>query len=133
MKNNQKKKYLIIGIEVFLGLMHVVGIGRNSSERIFTLSASYFSDLTLPFGFYFLLALNEEKTEFLQKWYIKSGIVFLMAAFTEVGQYFGLYILGRTFDPIDIAVYAAGVLLAAIVDWLFSIVFKFWKIELQKK
>jgi len=132
MKNNQKKKYLVIGIEVVLGLMHVVGIGRHSSEHIFTLSASYFSDLALPFGFYFLLAVSEQKTVFLQKWWVKAGVVFLMATLAEVGQYFGLYILGRTFDPIDIAVYAAGVMLAAVVDWIFSIVFKFWKIESQK-
>lgn len=132
MKNNQKKKYLIIGMEVILGLMHVVGIGRNSSDRIFILSTSYFSDLALPFGFYFLLAISEEKTEFLREWWVKAGIIFLKATLAEVGQYFGLYILGRTFDPIDIAVYAAGVLLAALVDWSFSIVFKFWKIELQK-
>ena len=132
MKGNQKKKYLIIGIEILLALMHVVGVGRHSSGRMFSLSASYFSDLVLPFGFYFLLAEMEEKTEFLRKWWIKAGIVFLMATLAEIGQYFGLYILGRTFDPIDIAVYAAGVLLAALVDWIFSVVFKFWKIELQK-
>ena len=131
MKGNQKK-HLIIGIEILLALMHVVGIGRHSSGSMFSLSASYFSDLALPFGFYFLLAEMEEKTEFLRKWWIKAGIVFLMATLAEIGQYFGLYILGRTFDPIDIAVYAAGVLLAALVDWIFSVVFKFWKIELQK-
>jgi len=130
MKNNQKKKYLIIGIEVLLGLMHVVGIGRHSSGFMFTLSASYFSDFALPFVFYFLLAIGEEKTEFLRKWWVKAGIVFLMAALAEICQYFGLHILGRTYDPIDIAVYTAGVLLAAVVDWIFSIVFKFWKIEL---
>jgi len=112
--------------------MHVVGIGRHSSGRMFSLRANYFSDLALPFGFYFLLAEMEEKTEFLRKWWIKAGIVFLMATLAEIGQFFGLYILGRTFDPIDIAVYAAGVLLAALVDWNFSVVFKFWKIELQK-
>ena len=130
MQNNQKKKYLVIGIELILALMHVIGIGRHFSGRMFTLSASYFSDLALPFGFYFLLTLSEEKTEFLRKWWVKAGIVFLMATFAEVGQYFGLYILGWTFDGIDIVMYAAGVLLAAFVDWLFSIVFKFWKIEL---
>lgn len=113
--------------------MHVVGIGRHSSGRMFTLSASYFSDLVLPFGFYFLLALSEEKSGFLREWWGKAGTVFLMGTLAEVGQYFGLYILGRTFDAIDIAVYAAGVLLAAIVDWLFSIVFKFWKIESYRK
>lgn len=133
MQNIQKKKYLVIGIELILALMHVIGVGRHFSGLMFTLSASYFSDLALPFGFYFLLKLSAQKTEFLRKWWVKAGIVFLMATFAEVGQCFGLYILGRTFDPIDIIMYAAGVLLAALVDWLFSIVFKFWKIELQKK
>lgn len=132
MKNSQKKKYLIIGIEILLGFMHVVGIGRNSNESMFTLSASYFSDLALPFGFYFLLIVSEDKVAFLQKWWAKAGIVFLMATLAEVGQYFGLYILGRTFDPIDIIMYAAGVLIASLVDWLFSIVFRFWKTEMKE-
>ncbi len=121
MQDNRKKKYLIVGIEVILGLMHVVGIGRNSSECMFILSASYFSDLALPFGFYFLLALSEEKTAFLQKWWVKAGIVFLMATLAEVGQYFGLHILGQNFDPLDIAVYVVGVLLVALVDWFFQL------------
>ena len=128
MKDGQKKKYLVVGVELILGLLHVIGIGRRSSERMFTLSASYFSDLALPFGFYFLLSISEEKTTFLKKWWVKAGIVFLMASLAEVGQYFGLYILGRTFDPIDFIVYAFGVLLAVLVDRLFSMVFKFWKV-----
>lgn len=128
MKDSLKKELVVVGIEVVLGLLHVIGIGRHSSERMFTLSASYFSDLALPFGFYFLLAINEERFAFLRRWWIKAGIVFLAAALAEVGQYFGLYILGLTFDPIDFIVYAGGVLLAALVDRLFSLVFKFWKI-----
>jgi len=132
MQDNQKKKYLIVGIEIILGLMHIVGIGRHSGERVFTLSTSYFSDLALPFGFYFLLTVSEEKTAFLQKWWVKAGAVFLIAALAEIGQYFDLYIFGRTFDPIDIAMYAAGVLLAVFVDWFFSLVFKFWKTSLQE-
>ena len=132
MKSSQKKKYLIIGIEILLALMHVVGIGRNSNESMFILSASYFSDLALPFGFYFLLMISENKVAILRKWWVKAGIVFLMATLAEVGQFFGLYILGRTFDPIDIILYAAGVLIASLVDWLFTIVFKFWKTEMKE-
>ena len=127
MNDSRKKKLLVVGIELILGLLHVIGIGRHSSERIFTLSASYFSDLALPFGFYFLLALNEENVPFLRHWWAKAGIVFLMAALAEIGQYFGLYVLGRTYDPIDFLMYAAGVLLAALVDGLFSRVFRFWE------
>lgn len=132
MKSNQKKKCLIIGIEILLALMHVVGIGRNSNESMFIISASYFSDLALPFGFYFLLMISENKVAILREWWVKAGIVFLMATLAEVGQFFGLYILGRTFDPIDIIVYAAGVLIASLVDWLFTIVFKFWKTEMKE-
>lgn len=112
--------------------MHVVGIGRNSNESMFILSASYFSDLALPFGFYFLLMVSEDKVAFMQKWWVKAGIVLLMATLAEMGQYFGLNILGRTFDPIDIVMYAVGVLFASLVDWLFSIVFKFWKTEMKE-
>ena len=42
-----------------------------------------------------------------------------MATLAEIGQFFELYILGRTFDPIDIVIYTAGVLIASLVDWLF--------------
>lgn len=132
MNNNIKRKFIIIGIEFVLALLHIFGIGRNSSERMFILSASYFSDIALPFGFYFLLKLSEEKSKILQKWWVKAGIVFLLATLAEVGQFFGLYVLGRTFDPIDIGVYAVGVFLAAFFDWMFSISFKFWKIDSRK-
>lgn len=36
-----------------MGLMHVIGIGSYSSERIFTQSTSYFFDLALPFDIIF--------------------------------------------------------------------------------
>ena len=102
------KKYLIIGIEIFLALMHVVGIGRNSNERMFSSSPSYFFDQALPFGFYFLLVLSEYKVAFLQKWWVKVGIEFLIAALEEVGLCYGSYILEWIFTPIDTSVYAAG-------------------------
>lgn len=67
---------------------------------------------------------SEDKVVFQKKWWVKAGIVFLLVALAEVSQYFGLNILGRTFDPMDIIVYAVGVLTASLVDWLFTIVFK---------
>lgn len=127
-----KKKLIIIGIEFVLGVLHIVGIGRYASKSVFILSASYFSDLALPFGFYFLLILNEENAPILRKWWVKACTVFLLATLCEIGQFFGLYLLGRTFDPIDIAVYAAGVLLAVFVNYIFSIKLNFWKIESRK-
>ena len=129
MNDRLKKKIVIIVVEVTLAFMHVIGIGRNSSEELFMLSASYFSDLALPFGFYFLLSLIEDRKQILKKWWVKAGLIFLLATFAEIGQFFGIYILGRTFDPVDIAVYALGASLAALFDWLFLHIFRFWRIE----
>jgi hypothetical protein len=122
-----KKKLIIIGIQIGLAFLHVIGIGRNSTNTLFILSASYFSDLVLPFGFYFLLILLGDSLHIFQRWWIRALVIFLAATTAEIAQYFGIYALGRTFDPIDILVYALGVLLAILIDLTFSRLFNFWK------
>jgi hypothetical protein len=62
-----KRKIIITLIECVLGLLHIVGLGCHSSDEMFILSTSYFSDLALPFGFYFLLKLSEDKISLLGK------------------------------------------------------------------
>ena len=131
MDARKKKTFLIVGIELLLGFLHIIGIGRNSSKTLYMLSASYFSDLALPFGFYFLLSLNEDKLLFLKKWWMKAAIVFSVATLAEIGQYFGLYALGQTFDPLDILVYALGVLAAVCLDGFLSKTLTFWKTDNQ--
>ena len=50
----------------------------------------------------------------------------------ETAQFFGAPLLGRTFDPLDYVMYAAGVLLAAFLDViLFPRLFPFWEPEGQ--
>jgi len=115
----KKKAFLIVGVELILGFLHIIGIGRNSSKTLLMLSASYFYDLAQPFGFYFLLSLNEDKLLFLKKLWIKAAFVFSAATLAEIGQYFGLYAPGRTFAPFDILVYALGVLAAVCLDGSF--------------
>ena len=45
----------------------------------------------------------------------------------EVAQYFGVPLLGRTYDPLDFLMYALGVILAAALDkFVFPPTFKFW-------
>jgi hypothetical protein len=98
-----------------IALVFIIGAdwAGDSFHRLFH---SYYADLALPFGFYFLLTLVEDRWQALRPWYAKALAVFLLTATSEVLQYFGIYALARVFDPLDFAMYASGVLLAALVD-----------------
>lgn len=88
---------------------------------------SYFADIAIPFGYYLLLILIEDKYKFLEKWYIKAGIIFLLCSVSETLQYLGIYALAKVFDPLDYLMYALGVVLAAFFDRiLFKKLFSFW-------
>jgi len=110
------KILIVILIQVIIALIHVFRLGQVFNGQMYNLYYSYFSDLILPFGFYFLLSINEASIPVLRQWYVKAGIIFSLATITEIGQLFGLYVLGVTFDPIDILMFGAGVLIAAFVD-----------------
>ncbi len=102
----------------------------------YKLYVSFFNDLTLPFGFYYVLCLFETWISKLKSWQVKACLVFLVPASFEIGQFlcqelaltqvFSLY--GGVFDPLDLIVYAAGGLLAALVERrIFAKYFKFWE------
>jgi len=66
----------------------------------------------------------------LKLWGVKALLVFCAAAACEIGQFFGFYFLGKTFDPLDIFMYAFVVCFAAFVEIrIFPRLFKFWKSE----
>ncbi len=115
MKNETKKKIVVIGIELFVALIFVIGAdwAGESTHRFFH---NYFADIALPFGFYFLLTLIEDKYSFLRSWYGKALTVFLLVLTSEILQFSGIYALARVFDPFDFVAYASGVLFAAFVD-----------------
>ncbi len=115
MGTREKKKTIVIGIELFIALIFFIGAdwtGENA-HRFFH---SYFADIALPFGFYFLLTLIEDKYFFLRPWYSKALVVFLLVSISEILQYFGIYALANVFDPFDFVMYVSGVLLAALAD-----------------
>lgn len=73
-------------------------------------------DILIPFAFYFLLSVNIPKFKFK----LLGGIaIFLAACGAEIFQYFGITVLGSTFDPWDFLMYGLGVAAAVIFDWLF--------------
>ena len=57
----------------------------------------------------------------------KSILVFSVGAFVEMAQFFDVPIFGRTFDPVDFAMYGIGVVLAVVLDTtVFPQIFDFW-------
>ena len=124
---NTRKKALIIGVQLAIALIHILRIGQYLPESSKQMYYGYASDILLPFGFYFLLVLCEISYPLLHRWYMKSLAIFGLAALAEILQGMGVYVLGNVFDPIDFGAYAAGVLLAALVDrQLFARLFRFW-------
>ena len=115
MQNRAKKTAIVVAIQLIIASFLFVGV----SERYPTLKMlfhSYFADIFLPFGFYFLLVPNEPTFKFLKKTRTKALLVFSLGATSEVLQYFGIYALAITFDPVDFVMYAAGAALAVLVD-----------------
>ena len=89
---------------------------------------SYAKDLIQPFAFYFFLCLGER---WLRTWQTRALLAFAIPTLMELGQdlyyrfFAGKYV--GSFDPLDIAMYAASVGLAVIVEQkIFAKLFKFW-------
>ena len=139
MNTNQRlslKSHTIVGacIMSIIAAIHAFRLGSYFSGEAYILYYSYASDIIIPFGFYFVLSMNEIQIKFLQQWYTKAFIVFGMATFTEIMQIFGFYVLGVTFDIFDILMFGIGVAIAVLIDKLiFDRFIPHWKIiEVEK-
>ena len=105
-----------LGIVLGIALIHVFRLGSHLSGVPRRLYYSYFSDVVLPIAAYFLLCRAAARHRFLKDRWVKAAFVFGAASFAEILQGFGVPLLGRTFDPLDFVSYAAGALIAMIVD-----------------
>jgi hypothetical protein len=122
----KSKKIVVVITLLIIASVFVIGADW-ASETAHQLFHSYFADIAIPFGYYLLLALLEDKYRLIKKWYIKAGAVFVLCASSETLQYFGVYALARVFDPLDYVMYALGVILAVFVDRIaFRKMFRFW-------
>ena len=123
MKN---KKSIIVILMLIISSFFIIGLDW-ASKPIQRLFHSYFADIAIPFGYYFLLILLEDKFEPMKNWYFKGGTVFIFCAISETLQYFGVYALASTFDPMDYVMYALGAISAVFVDRIvFKRAFEFW-------
>ena len=110
------KILFVILIQVAIALIHVFRLGQIFQDQAYNLYYSYFSDFILPFGAYFLLSLQETTISVFRKWYVKASLIFALTTLAEICQFFGIEVLGVTFDPFDILMYGIGVSFAALID-----------------
>jgi hypothetical protein len=111
-----KRKAVSSGIIAVIALIHIFRLGSHLPHSWQTYYYSYFSDIAVPFGIYFLLCLSDDQIRLLGNWYIKAIGVFGLASIMEISQAFGIPVLGQTFDPLDFLMFAIGVLSAALFD-----------------
>ncbi|NUN10706.1 MAG: hypothetical protein HUU54_16145 [Ignavibacteriaceae bacterium] len=127
MQDEQKRKIVIVFVALFVALLHIINLKSLLPPDASKYISSYFSDLALPFSFYFLLRASEKDIKLLRNWKVRLSVAVFVPSFMETLQYFNIYALGITFDPNDYFMYAAGAGLAAVVDaQIFRRVFAFW-------
>lgn len=125
-----KRRIVIVTIALFIAALHLLRIGRFLHNDLYNLYSSYFSDVIIPFGFYYLLCATEFKIPQMKSWKVKLAISFFLPSIAETLQLFGIPFLGSTFDPVDYVMYGIGSSTACIIEaQLFPIIFKFWKNE----
>jgi len=125
-----KRSAVIVVIQLLIAAMHILRLGSRLQGELYNFYYSYFSDSVLPFGFYFLLCADEQWLPFIRRWQAKLALAFLAPSVAETCQYFGIAVLGSTFDPLDYLMYGLGALAAVLVDiQVFPRAFSFWSRE----
>ena len=114
-KRQRQKSRVAAGVAVPVGLLHfVTGPAYGGPYPEFV--NGYLIDILLPFALSFLLCPQDVVVPFLRPWFVKGLPVFALGLSVEIAQFYGVPVLGRTFDPWDIAMYGIGVLAAAFLD-----------------
>ena len=128
--NIHKRRVVIVSLMLLIATIHLMRAGRYLPAELYPFYAGYFSDIALPFGGYFLLCAAEMQMPILRHWITKLLIAFLLPSLAETCQYFGIPVLGSTFDPLDYFMYGIGATLAVIVDTqIFFRIFNFWNLK----
>lgn len=105
------RKIFVVVIALIVGALHFV-IRPDYSGPFKLFISGYLMDILLPFVVYFLIKLPG----FIHQRWLIFLIVCGIGFAVETAQYFDIPLLGRTFDPLDYAMYILGTLLALITD-----------------
>lgn len=109
------RKPVVVAVNLAVAALHLVtGPGYHGPLRAFV--TGYLIDLALPFALVLLLGLGLERSPTLRRPIVRASAVVLLGATIEALQYLGIPIFGRTFDPIDLVMYATGAIAAMVVE-----------------
>jgi len=104
---NLPQKPVVVAICIAVAALHVV-TGPHYAGPFPAFVTGYLIDLVLPFSLVLLLGVGLASVPVLCKPLTRAGIVFCIGAVVEGSQYLGIPLFGRTFDPVDLLMYAAG-------------------------
>ena len=104
---NLPRKPVVVVICVAVAALHLV-TGPHYAGPLRAFVTGYLIDLALPFSLVLLLGVGLAPVPVLRQPLTRAGIVFCIGAVVEGSQYIGIPLFGRTFDPIDLLMYAAG-------------------------
>jgi len=109
------RKPVVVAVNLAGAALHLLtGPGCHGPLRAFV--TGYLIDLALPFALVLLLGLGLERSPTLRRPAVRASAVFLLGAVIEAMQYVGIPIFGRTADPIDLVMYAAGAIAAMVFE-----------------
>jgi len=121
---------VILSIVLLTAAIHIFRPGSYLQGEWYNFYYSYFSDFILPFACYFLLCMPAPYIPILRRWEVKFALALLIPSIAETCQYFGIPVLGATFDLLDYFMYCIGALTAVVIDTqVFARVFDFWTRE----
>lgn len=114
---NVPRKPVVIFLCIAVAALHLfTGPSYSGPARPFV--TGYLIDLMLPFSSVLLLGVDPGVDRLLRSPVIRAFLVFLLGASVELAQFLGVPLFGRTFDPLDLVMYAVGVVAAVAFEHL---------------
>ena len=114
---NLPRKPVVVAICLAVGALHLfTGPHYRGPLRAFV--TGYLIDLALPFSLVLLLGVGLDRAPNLRLPAVRAIAVVLLGATVEFLQYLGLPLFGRTFDPLDLLMYATGAIAALAFERL---------------
>ena len=111
------RKPVVVAVCLAVGALHLLtGPDYRGPLRAFV--TGYLIDLVLPFSLVLLLGVGLDRSPRLRLPAVRAAVVFLIGATVELLQYLGVPVFGRTFDPLDLLMYAAGAIAALVFERL---------------